>query len=173
MRRQFDRLAPTWDAMRLEDTLASYQAALERLPDPVGRALDVGTGTGAGARAIRDRFPSAEVVGVDVSPAMLAEARRLAPEISFVEGDASNLPFDDASFDLVAHQNMIPFVDEVARVLRPGGWVIFAFSSGPETPIWVEPNRLRRELERRGFSEFAELAAARGVAVVARRGKRH
>jgi ubiquinone/menaquinone biosynthesis C-methylase UbiE len=170
MRRQFDRLAPVWDSMRLEDTLASYQAALDRLPDPVERALDVGTGTGAGARAIHTHFPSADVVGVDVSPAMLAEARRLAPDVTFVEGDASRLPFDDSSFDLVAHQNMIPFADEVARVLRPGGWVIFAFSSGPETPIWVEPRRLRSVLERRGFSEFAELAAARGVAVVARLG---
>jgi malonyl-CoA O-methyltransferase len=173
MRRQFDRLAPVWDSMRLEDTLASYQAALDRIPDPIERALDVGTGTGAGARAIRERFPSAEVVGVDVSPAMLAEARRLVPSVSFAEGDASKLPFDDASFDLVAHQNMIPFPDEVARVLRGGGWVIFAFSSGPETPIWVEPERLRTELERRGFSEFAELAAARGVAVVARSAKPH
>jgi ubiquinone/menaquinone biosynthesis C-methylase UbiE len=173
MRRQFDRLAPTWDANRLEDSLAPYEAALERLPDPVDRALDVGTGTGAGARTIRERFPSAEVVGVDVSRAMLAEARKRSPDVSFVEGDASRLPFGDDSFDLVGHQNMIPFPDVVARVLRPGGWVIFSYSSGPETPIWVEPKRLRFELERRGFSDFAELAAGRGVGVVARLGKAH
>ena len=78
--------------MRLEDTFASYEAALERIPDPIGRALDVGTGTGAGARGIRARFSGAEVIGVDLAPAMLAEARRLVPEASFVEGDASALP---------------------------------------------------------------------------------
>ena len=158
--------------MRLEDTLASYEAALERIPGPVERALDVGTGTGAGVRVLRKRFPDAEVIGVDLAPEMLAEARRLVPEVSFVEGDASALPFDDDSFDLVAHQNMIPFLDEVARALRPGGWTIFAFSAGSETPIWVEPDVLRRELGRRGFTEFAEIAAGRGSAVLARRGDR-
>jgi ubiquinone/menaquinone biosynthesis C-methylase UbiE len=172
VRRQFDRIAPVWEGMRLEDTLAPYEAALARVPGPVERALDVGTGTGAGVRAIRQRFPTADVVGVDVSTAMLEEARRFAPEATFVEGDAAGLPFADESFDLVAHANMIPFPDEVARVLRPGGWTLFAYSSGPETPIWVEPDRLRRELERRGFTDFAEIAAGRGTAVVARRPER-
>jgi len=172
MRRQFDRIAPVWEGMRLEDTLAPYEAALARVPGPVERALDVGTGTGAGVRAIRQRFPTADVVVVDVSTAMLAEARRLLPEATFVEGDAAELPFADESFDLVAHSNMIPFPDEVARVLRPGGWTLFAYSSGPETPIWVEPNRLGRELERRGFTDFAEIAVGRGTAMVARRPER-
>lgn len=169
----FDRAAPVWDSFRMEDTLAPYKAALGRISAPVGHALDVGTGTGAGASAIRELFPTADVVGVDVSPAMIAEARKLVPEVTFVEGDASKLPFDDESFDLAAHSNMIPFLDEIARVLRPGGWTLFAFSSGPETPIWVEPDRLRRELERRGFTDFAEIAAGRGVAVVARRPSRN
>jgi ubiquinone/menaquinone biosynthesis C-methylase UbiE len=172
IRWQFNRMAPVWDAMRLEDTLASYEAALDSISSPVGRALDLGTGTGAGAHVLRGRFPDAEVVGADLSPDMLAEARRLVPDVSFVEADAAHLPFDDASFDLVTHQNMIPFLDEVARVLRPGGWTIFAFSSGPETPIWVEPDVLRRELERRGFTDFAEIAAGRGAGVVARRADR-
>ncbi|HET6642523.1 MAG TPA: class I SAM-dependent methyltransferase [Gaiellaceae bacterium] len=172
MRRQFDRIAPVWEGMRLEDTLAPYEAAIARVPGPVERALDVGTGTGAGVRAIRQRFPTADVVGVDVSTAMLEEARRFVPEATFVEGDAAELPFADESFDLVAHANMIPFPDEVARVLRPGGWTLFAYSSGPETPIWVEPDRLRRELERQGFTDFAEIAAGRGTAVVARRPER-
>jgi ubiquinone/menaquinone biosynthesis C-methylase UbiE len=169
IKRQFDRIAPVWDAMLLEDTLAPYKAALDRVPAPVERALDVGTGTGAGARAIANRLPDAEVVGIDVAPGMLREARRLAPELSFVEGDAAELPFADNSFDLVANANMIPFLDEVARVLKPGGWTLYAYSSGPETPIWVEPSVLRRELERRGFTDFAEIAAGRGIAMLARK----
>ncbi|MDQ3777287.1 MAG: class I SAM-dependent methyltransferase [Actinomycetota bacterium] len=138
-------------------------------------ALDVGTGTGAGARAIARRFPDARVTGIDVAPAMVDEARRLLPadltdQVSFREGDAAKLPFEAASFDLVAHANMIPFLDEVARVLRRGGWTVFAFSSGRETPIYVSPERLQRELARRGFTQFAEITAARGNAVLARRG---
>ena len=168
-RRQFDRLAPVWEGMRLEDTLAPYEAALARVPDPVRDALDVGTGTGAGARALRARFGGANVVGVDVSEAMLEEARKHAPKLTFVTGDATRLPFDDESFDVAAHNNMIPFLGETARVLRPGGWVVYAFSSGAETPIWVEPDVLRRQLEQHGFTDFAEVAAGRGVAVVARR----
>jgi ubiquinone/menaquinone biosynthesis C-methylase UbiE len=159
--------------MRLPDTFASYEAALARIPGPVERALDVGTGTGAGARVLADRFPQAEVVGVDVAPAMLEEARRLAPGLSFVEGDAADLPFAGDSFDLVANANMIPFLDEVARVLRPGGWTLYAFSAGPETPIWVEPGVLRRELERRGFTDFADIAAGRGTALLARKERPH
>jgi ubiquinone/menaquinone biosynthesis C-methylase UbiE len=155
--------------MRLEDTFAPFEAALARIPDPIERALDVGTGTGAGARVIAGRWPQAEVVGVDVAPGMLAEARRLVPGVEFVEGDAADLPFADESFDLVANANMIPFPDQVARVLRPGGWTVYAYSSGPDTPIWVEPTVLRRELERRGFTEFAEIAARRGIAMLARK----
>jgi ubiquinone/menaquinone biosynthesis C-methylase UbiE len=173
IRWQFDRIAPVWDSMRLKDTFAPYEAALGRLPGPVSRALDVGTGTGAGARVIVSRWPEAEVVGLDVSPGMLAEARRLVPGVEFVEGDAADLPFADESFDLVANANMIPFPDQVARVLRPGGWTLYAYSSGPETPIWVEPGVLRRELERRGFTDFAEIAAGRGTAMLARKAVRN
>lgn len=165
-------MAPVWEEMRREDGLDPYAAALERIPEPVADALDLGTGTGAGARALKRRFGDARVVGADVSPAMLAEARKHAPELEFVQGDAAQLPFADASFDVVAQNNMIPFPDELARVLRPGGWAVLAFSSGPETPIWVEPPVLKRELERRGFTDFAEIAAARGVAVLARRAER-
>jgi ubiquinone/menaquinone biosynthesis C-methylase UbiE len=155
--------------MRQADTFAPYTAALGGVDGPIERALDVGTGTGVGARVLADRFPQAEVIGVDVSTGMLAEARRLSPGLSFVEGDAADLPFDSGSFDLVANANMIPFPDEVDRVLRPGGWTLYAFSAGPETPIWVEPNVLRRELERRGFTDFAEIAAGRGTAMLARK----
>jgi ubiquinone/menaquinone biosynthesis C-methylase UbiE len=170
IRRQFDRIAPEWAAMRRPDSFAPYEAALSRIQEPVERALDVGTGTGLGASVLATRFPGAEVVGVDVSPDMLEQARRLVPGLTFVEGDASRLPFGDAEFDLVAHANMIPFLDETRRVLRPGGWTLFSFSGGAGTPIYVSPERLRRELERRGFTDFAAISAGRGNAVLARRG---
>src|SRR5207249_3319767 len=174
VRKQFDSIAEEWDTMRDPAHLAPYEAALAAVdPEPV-RALDLGTGTGQGAFAIARRFPRTEVVGVDLAEAMLAEARRktpaaLADRVRFETGDASALSFPDASFGVVAHANMIPFFDELARVLAPGGQAVFAFSLGPATPIYVTPERLRKELERRGFTEFAEFAAGGGTALLARK----
>ena len=151
MRKQFDAIAGSWDTMRAADHLASYEVALEAIdPQPV-RALDLGTGTGQGAFAIARRFPDAEVVGVDLATAMLAEAERKTPDdlrarVRFVAADASALPFPNDSFGLVAHANMIPFFDELVRVLEPGGQVLFAFSLGAGTPIYVPAERLRAEL---------------------------
>lgn len=170
LERQFARLADEWDAMRAPDTFAPFEAALAAVEGPVRDALDVGTGTGEGALAIARRFPEAAVVGVDLAEPMLAAARRKAPALRFVRADAAALPFAAASFDLVTHANAIPFPDEVARVLRPGGHALFAFSSGAETPIYVAPERLRDELARRGLGSFEELQVARGTALVARKG---
>lgn len=174
LRAQFDRLAPDWDARRGPHHLAPLEAALERVAPAPTRILDLGTGTGAGAAALARRFPDAQVFGVDLSPAMVAEAeQKLAPglagRVRFETGDAERLQYGDGSFDLVALVNMIPFFDELARVTRPGGHVAFSFSRGAETPIYVPPARLREELGRRGFADFAEFAAGEGVALLARR----
>jgi ubiquinone/menaquinone biosynthesis C-methylase UbiE len=177
VRKQFDAIAGNWDTMRDPTHLAPYEAALAAVDSASVRMLDLGTGTGQGAFALARRFPDAEVVGVDLADSMLAEARRktpaeLAERVRFENGDASALQFPDASFDLVAHANMIPFFDELSRVLVPGGQALFAFSLGPGTPIYVPPERLRRELARRGFTEFAEFAAGKGTALLARQGDR-
>src|SRR6266511_1104273 len=95
-----------------------------------------------------------------------------SPTSSFERADAAHLPYADDAFDLVGLVNMIPFFNELARVVAPGGAVVMSFSGGAETPIWVPFDRLRRELERRGFSEFAEFSAGRGVAFVARKAGR-
>jgi ubiquinone/menaquinone biosynthesis C-methylase UbiE len=175
MRLQFDRLAPRWDAMRDPEHLASFERALEAVEGVPARALDLGTGTGAGAFAVARRWPQTEVIGVDLSEGMLEQARRntppeLAGRVRFEVGDASRLPYPDGSFELVALANMVPFFDELARVVAPGGWVVFAFSAGPETPIWVPPERLRSELAQRGFADFADFQAGAGTAVLARKG---
>lgn len=172
--RQWDRLAPSWGQSRRPDTFDPYLAGLGALPGPPTRALDVGTGTGGGAFEIAARFPAAEVVGVDFSAPMIARAEKevnpsLEGRVSFRRADAYSLPFSDGEFDLVAHNNMIPFFDEIARVLRPGGHALFAFSAGAETPIYVPPERLQTELERRGFSDFTNLSRGRGTVLIARK----
>ncbi len=174
MRRQFDRLAPEWQAMRRPDAFAALERALSAIETPPTRVLDLGTGTGAAAFVLADRFPKAEVIGVDIAEGMLAEARsntppELAGRVRFEAADGSELPFGDASFELAVLANTIPFFDELARVVARGGRVLFSFSAGPETPIWVPPERLRRELAARGFSDFADFAAAGGTALLARK----
>jgi ubiquinone/menaquinone biosynthesis C-methylase UbiE len=174
-RAQFDRLAPAWTGMRSADAFAALEQALDALSEPPRRALDLGTGTGLAAFAVARRFPEAELVGVDLADRMVAEARdatpaELADRVTFQTGDAEHLPFADGTFELVTLANMIPFFDELARVVTPRGHVVFSFSSGPQTPIWVPADRLRRELEQRGFADFADFEAGAGTALLARKG---
>lgn len=173
MRGYFNKLAPVWDEFRFPDSFKPLDAALAAV-DPPRLALDVGTGTGAAAFAVARRFPSAEVVGADLAAEMIAEAKRktpleLADRVRFEQVDAERLPYPDESFDLVTLANMIPFFNELERVVAPGGWLVFAFSGGAETPIYVTPQKLRSELGRRGFTDFAEFEAGRGNSLVARK----
>ena len=172
---QFDRLAPTWDTIiGTPDHLAPLEAALDSLPAAPTRILDIGTGTGAAAFNLARRYPDAEVVGVDVAPRMIDKARRnvdpaVADRVTLEVGDASSLRFADAAFDLVTLVNAIPFFDELGRVVAPNGYVVFSFSSGAETPIYVPPERLERELRARGFTQFATFSTGRGRAFLARK----
>jgi SAM-dependent methyltransferase len=173
LRFQFERLASGWDARRTPSRVEAYEAALAALPAAPARALDVGTGTGDGALALARRFPEAEIVGVDLAPAMVAEARRklpaeLAARVRYEVGDAAHLPFGESEFGVVAMNNMIPFFDEVARILAPGGFAVFAYSAGAQTPIYVDPARLRRELGQRGFTEIADYSVGTGTALAAK-----
>jgi SAM-dependent methyltransferase len=109
------------------------------------RVLDVGCGAGHTALAFAAR--AAEVVALDLTPAMLEVARELARErglenLSFECGDAMELPFPAASFDVVscrlcAHHFESPerAVREAARVLRPGGVFLLVDSVAPEQAV--------------------------------------
>jgi ubiquinone/menaquinone biosynthesis C-methylase UbiE len=82
--------------------------------------------------------PAGAVVGIDMTPEMLAKARAGADElgaanVTFVEGEAERMPFDDASFDVVISNGVIDLIPdkdavfaEIRRVLRPGGRIQIA-----------------------------------------------
>jgi SAM-dependent methyltransferase len=114
-------------------------------------ALDSGCGTGALALALAQHV--GEVVGVDKRVEYLEAAREIAPEnVRFVEGDATELPFGYASFDIagclrVLHHVHRPelAVSELARVTRPGGRVFIADRLGSIDPIRsLEMDRFER-----------------------------
>lgn len=104
------------------------------------RALDVGTGAGALAFALAPLVR--EVVGLDPVPELLVLARaRALPNTKFVEGDGSELPFADASFDLAGTHRTLHHVArpervvaELARVARPGGQVLVVDQLAPADP---------------------------------------
>ena len=105
------------------------------------RALDVGTGAGTLAVALAPLVR--EVVGVDVVPELLEAARRAAQaNVTFVEGDATRLPFEPGSFDLVCCRRTLHHVArpelvvaELARVTRPGGLIFVDDQIAPADPL--------------------------------------
>ena len=111
------------------------------------------------------------MLGVDASRGMIAEARRLGRE-RYEVADASRLPFADASFDLVTLNNMIPFFDELDRVIRPGGLVAIAFSMGDRTPIWVPLPTVRAGSSNAALPTLRTSPPAAGLALLARKDER-
>lgn len=96
--------------------------------------LDVGCGTGRLLAALHERLPLARLTGLDLAPNMLRQAAaRLPADVRLVSGDAEQLPFADASFDLVVSTSTFQWLHcldvcfgEVRRVLRPGGRFVFS-----------------------------------------------
>jgi demethylmenaquinone methyltransferase / 2-methoxy-6-polyprenyl-1,4-benzoquinol methylase len=147
----FAPLGPTYDRYaallslgqdpRWRRTLVSHVDA-----GPADTVLDVATGTGAVARELLAQ-KGCNVVGLDPSPEMLAEARRrLPPDVRLVEGGAESLPFPDGAFDAVTFAYPLRYVTdlaatlrELARVVRPGGTMAgleFGIPHGLWRPAW-------------------------------------
>jgi demethylmenaquinone methyltransferase / 2-methoxy-6-polyprenyl-1,4-benzoquinol methylase len=137
----FDGVAMRYD--RMNNLLSAGNAPLWRFatvravdPQPGERILDIAAGTGTSSVALTKT--GARVVGVDISPGMLDEARLKHPDIEFIEANADHLPFGDDEFDAVTVsfglRNMKDpkvALSEMYRVLKPGGRVVICEFSRP------------------------------------------
>jgi SAM-dependent methyltransferase len=145
----------------IDDVRARFGATAERVADharqqietvreqlrtfvvPSGNERAVDSGTGAGTLALALAPLVREVVGVDIVPELLERARKDAPEnVTFVEGDATNLPFEIGSFDLACTRRTLhhiahpePAIAELARVTVPGGHVFVDDQIAPVDPL--------------------------------------
>lgn len=139
----FDGLASDWAERRVDPSKAApVLDAIERgRPTLDGRWIELGSGTGAGCRVLAGRVR--EQVSVDLSEQMLAHAPDVAPK---VRADSSQLPFPDDVADVVLLINMILFPDEVDRIIRPGGFVVWVNTRGDQTPIHLPPDDVARAL---------------------------
>jgi len=142
----FDDVAPKYDVVN--DVLSMGQTRRWRriVVDAVGakrgqRVLDLAAGTGTSSEPYADA--GIHVVACDFSLGMLQVGKRRRPDIDFVAGDATNLPFADNSFDAVTISFGLRNVNEprkalqeMLRVTKPGGRLVIAEFSSPTLPVW-------------------------------------
>jgi len=170
-------LAPI-DEFHIRGRAATLELAQAASVDSTKRVLDVGSGVGGTSRYLAREF-GCRVTGIDLTDeycrtaAMLSERIGLAELVDYRQGDATNLPFSDASFDIVWTEHVamnIPdkpkLYREMHRVLKPGGTLaIYDILAGPARPVlfpvpWARtpessflatPDELRMLLEKSGF----------------------
>ena len=146
----FDEVAPTYDFLNhlLSLGIDNYwrSCTARKAKQLVGTnsepaILDVATGTGDLAHAMSG-IPGSKVTGVDLSGNMLSIARKKYPAITFREGYAEKLSFEDASFDVVSagfgarnFENLLQGLSEFHRVLRPGGHALIIEPMIPRNPV--------------------------------------
>ncbi len=156
---QYGRQASFYSVSRTHASGNSLELLLEwAAPTGSERVLDVATGTGFCAMAFAPQVR--EVVAYDLTQEMLDEAARLSAErkltnVTFQQGSAESMPFDDASFDIVTcrvaphHFASVPrFCAESWRVLKPGGKLLIVDTASPanaEADEWVNHVEILRD----------------------------
>lgn len=146
----YDARAATYDESVMHRRLA--EAVARFCGDPgSGLVLDVATGTGLVPRALRELYGERHVLGVDLSPGMLAVARTAHGGGAFAAADAAALPLPTASVDLltcVTALHLMPHwqavLAEWRRVVRPGGRVVTATFGDPVGSLAPDPRPFPR-----------------------------
>lgn len=114
--------------LRFDDMFfAQYEKLFDLDPDKELKILEIGCGPGALAEALHRWYPKAQIAAIDRDSSFIAFARKREKGVRFMEGDATQLPFEENTFDVTisntVQEHMEPnaFWGEQKRVLRPGG----------------------------------------------------
>ena len=180
IRGEYTRAATHYDRRWADYIERSTRETLARLSsNAADQVLDIGCGTGVLLERLSRTVDPRQLTGVDLTPAMLAVARRRLPAgVALSAARAEALPFNEDSFDVVISCNVFHFIDdptaglrEMHRVLRPGGRVVIT--------DWCRDYRSCRVVERwlrltgrahhrvHGSRELSELLAESGFAELA------
>ena len=147
----YDAISGAWEFQRFYELVAKDILAY----CSEGSVLDVGTGPGWLLVALRRQHPRLQLTGVDISPAMVAKARKniaragLGETIAVKEGGASRIPFADCSFDAVVSTGSIHHwkdptagLNDIYRVLKPEGYeLMYDVVSDTPSSVWKEVAR--------------------------------
>lgn len=133
----FDEIAPDWNERIPAGEMDGVADALERgQVSRGGLCLEVGAGTGRATAHLAKWFD--QVVAADISLVMLKQLEG-SPRVA---ADGAHLPCADNTVDAVALANMFLFPDEVKRVLKPEGTLIWYNSIGESMPIYLSDEQL-------------------------------
>jgi len=124
-----EKISHSYDSKAKEsgiDSLLVLQDGLKQISHTPKPILDLCTGTGLAAFMLADRFPLASIVGLDQSSSMVDIAKGKVQDtgkkrIRFETGNAADLSYGDAEFDLLVTSNVPVYLSEAAKVLKPGG----------------------------------------------------
>lgn len=140
--------------LRFDDMFAEQYKKLFELDETANlKILEIGCGPGALAGALHRWYPNAEIVAIDRDSEFIRFAKEHEPGITFMEGDATSLPFDNDSFDVVIsntvseHIEPSRFYGEQIRVLKENG-VCLVLSSRKGivvTPDCITPNEYEKQ----------------------------
>ena len=148
IRNLFNNIAPRYDFLRmivfLGQTSKWYRQALQDLELPAGaKVLDVGCGTGESTRFLSQFYPGIEVEGMDLSAGMLAVAKTMDTQSNYFEGDVCSIPRENETYDLVItaftfrnFPEREKSLQEMLRVLSPGGRLLILDHFHPQHPLW-------------------------------------
>ena len=156
----FSEVAPKYDfitkALSLGQDALWKRQLIDKLPDfTAPQCIDLACGTGDLTRLLSKRFPKGRIIGLDLTPAMLeiANMRSSGPNIDYQEGTMNQIPLSEASMDVVTGSYALRnapdlnlALDEISRILRPGGYAAFLDFSKPRSRVGQTAHHLGLKL---------------------------